>query len=245
MKRILLITAMVLSFSLALFAQEGASQQDYILLNNGTVIYGTIVGDASGTKLTILTAEGDYLTYPKSEINKIMQSNPADNLKKGSGSTYKEYYNMDRGFWFGFDLYGGISTNVNGLNGGLGELDLTVGYRVNEYFKIGAGVGGRYYIKNTNLRLRSTEWSFPIYGTIRGNMLPSYERSVVPYYSISAGYAIRDGFMIRPTIGARFGELKRSSFLLGVSYLGQMLERPITGKDKYQSFITLNLGYEF
>lgn len=241
MKRLLLLFALV-AMTIGAYSQEQGSY-DYIFLNNGTVVQGTIVGDASGLSVTIQTMGGEFLTYQKTEINKISRRNPADNLKPGR-NTYTEYYRSDKGFWFGFDLYGGVSTNVNKDNGGLGELDFTAGYRFNEYLRVGAGIGARYYIDNGNLRHSSVEWSFPIFANVRGNILPSYERRVVPYYSFSIGGAIRDGVMVRPTIGARFGDLKRSAFLLGLSYLGQDLKAP-NGGNKFQSFVTLNIGYEF
>lgn len=242
MRRLIFIIAAVAACFAATAQVQG--NYDYILLNNGTVVRGIVVGDASGLTITVQTPSGEFLTYQKSEINKISRENPADSLKQGK-TTYSEYYQYEKGFWFGFDLYGGISTNIGGSNGGLTELDFTAGYRFNEYVRVGAGIGARYYINNGNIRGRSVEWSFPIYANVRGNILPAYERRVVPYYSFSVGGALRDGVLVRPTIGARFGDFKRSAFLLGLSYVGQSLKRPDDNGDKFQSFVALSVGYEF
>lgn len=243
MKKLLVLVVSAL-VGLGAMAQSNGGY-DYIFLNNGTVIQGTIVGDASGLTVTIQTVGGEFLTYPKTEINKISHENPAAKLPEGKQG-YVKYTEYDRGFWCGVDLYGGISTNIgdNSKNGELCELDVVGGYRLNEYLRFGIGFGARYYFQNSNIRHGGMEWSFPIFANVRGNLISDYERRVTPYYSFSIGGAIQDGVMVRPTIGLRISDLKRSAFMLGVSYLGQSLARP-DGKDKFQSFVALNVGYEF
>ena len=109
---------------------------------------------------------------------------------------------------------------------------------------MGVGAGVRYYINGENIRYRDADIVFPIYANVRGNIIPSYERKVVPYYSLSVGGVVDDGVMVRPTIGARFGDFKRSSFLLGLSYLGQSMKDP-WNENRFQSFVVLSVGYEF
>jgi hypothetical protein len=56
--------------------------------------------------------------------------------------------------------------------------------------------------------------------------------------------------MIRPTIGLRIGE-PRSAFILGLSYMGQsiksfeIVKNEKVNKEKFASFFTIKLGYEF
>ncbi len=242
MKRLVAMVAF-LAIWLGAIAQD--SKSGYVLLNNGSVVYGTVTTGADGQKITVTTADGTEYVYRATEVNKVVTNNPAASLKEGK-RTFNRYYEYDRGFWFGFDLYGGISTNVGSKrsNSPVTELDATVGYRFNEYVKVGVGAGVRYYINGENIRYRDADIVFPIYANVRGNIIPSYERKVVPYYSLSVGGVVDDGVMVRPTIGARFGDFKRSSFLLGLSYLGQSMKDP-WNENRFQSFVVLSVGYEF
>lgn len=244
MKRLFFI--LIATFSLCFSAMAANPENGYVLLNNGTMIKGTVTKDKSGQSVTIVTDNNKVYTYRMTEVNRIVESDPTASMPQGK-RTYNTYYEYDRGFWFGFDLYGGISTNVNSSNrgnSGITELDATIGYRVNEFFRFGVGAGFRYYTNSSNIREKSGAWAFPVFLNVRGNLIPGYERKVVPYYSLSSGVTIQDGFMIRPTIGARFGALRRSAFLLGLSYNGQTLKDPLS-KTRFQSFVTLNIGYEF
>ena len=128
-------------------------------------------------------------------------------------------------------------------------MDFVGGYRVNEFFRIGAGFGPRYYFGPERARLNVARWGMPLYLNIRGNFIPSEYRDCVPYYSIDCGTSFPDGIMFRPTIGVRIGE-PRSAFLLGVSYTGQQLKNADLDKDgklkhKFTSFLSIKIGYEF
>jgi len=170
---------------------------------------------------------------------------------EGNTTAHHDYSTFDRGFWIAPEFTGGIYCDfgMDKMPVPL-ELDVTGGYRFNEYLKVGIGFGARYYINNDYVRARSIEWSFPVYANVRGNFISSEYRQVVPYYCVDLGGAIRDGFMWRPTVGLRIGE-NRSAFLVGLSYMGQCLKRyDKKSKDgindsKYASFLMLRLGYEF
>ncbi len=122
------------------------------------------------------------------------------------------------------------------------------GYRFNEYVRVGLGLGARYYFDNNKVRSTLSEWAFPIFLNIRGNFIPTRYRDVVPYYSFDIGGTVRDGFMLRPTVGLRVG-LERSAFLVGLGYVGQDLSTysrdNLRKTRRFVNFITLKLGYEF
>ncbi len=86
----------------------------------------------------------------------------------------------------------------------------------------------------------------PLYATLRGNIIPSEYRNIVPYYSFDMGASIRDGFMVRPGIGIRVGQ-NRNAFLINLSYLGQNIIATEYNqrKNKFTSFVMLKVGYEF
>ena len=133
------------------------------------------------------------------------------------------------------------------------------GYMVNEFLKLGVGIGGNYYFANNDeLRSTSIEYTMPIYLDVRGNMTSQESRNFLPYWSIDIGGAVRDGFFFSPTIGMKFGEI-RDSWLIGISYNLQQIKnwtdkdllipngRPTHGKTTPEtvSFVSIKVGYEF
>lgn len=163
----------------------------------------------------------------------------------------KEYTENNTGFWAAVEASGAYSCRLFNSNFSLAEVSAVFGYRFNDYLRLGIGIGGRYYFDNSKVRHTSSEWAFPLFANVRGNFLPTQYRNVVPYYSMDLGGTIRDGMMVRPTLGLRFGQ-SRSAFLLGVGYLGQDLKSftfnekgQKESKRKFVSFVTLKVGYEF
>lgn len=160
------------------------------------------------------------------------------------------YMDNNTGFWLSAEASGAYTCFIGHANVPVTEVDVTGGYRFGEYLRVGIGFGGRYYINNDKLRSRSTAWAFPIYFNVRGNFMPTDNRSVVPYWSVDLGGAVQDGFMLRPTVGLRIGQL-RKAFLVGIGYTGQQLDRweiknnQRVGNDSFVSMIHLRLGYEF
>lgn len=237
MRKIILALILLLTF---LGAESVGAAIGWVYLNNGNIVKGDIT--QTDTKVTITRLDGSVLTYPLTEVSKISYTEPAtpEVTKDPALSDYADY---DKGFWIRATLSGAYSLFLSKKNVPLTELDIAGGYRVNQYVKAGVGVGFRYYINNSELRKDRHAWSFPIYATFEGNIIDETYRSVVPYYSVDLGGAIRDGFMWRPTIGIRIGQ-PRSAFILGITYTGQTLEYK-TGNNKYCSALGLTLGYEY
>lgn len=163
----------------------------------------------------------------------------------------KVYTERNSGFWISPELSGAYSCRFNHSNFGFVELDVTAGYRFNEFVRLGAGIGARYYLDNNAVRKSNIAWTMPVFANIRGNMMATNYRNVVPYYSVDLGGTVRDGFLFRPTVGLRVGQ-QRSAFLVGLGYVGQDLKSYyvnkmgiIFDKRKFVSFVTLKLGYEF
>jgi hypothetical protein len=159
----------------------------------------------------------------------------------------KEYTRANEGFWMSADVSGGYSCRLTRPNIGYSEIDVAGGYRFNEYLRVGVGVGARYYFdRETARRTSSTDWGFPLYLTVRGNFIPTQYRTVVPFYAFDFGTTVKDGVMIRPTVGLRIGQM-RSAFIVALSYVGQFTEGLDYGIDdvNYMPFVSLRLGYEF
>lgn len=227
--------------------QAQAKELDYVFLKNGNVIKGAIEKVEENISVTIRSVNGELYTYPMVEVNRISYGEKPTIPTEYEPGRYVDYTEFTQGFWCSVELQGAYSCHIENNNGGLTELDIVGGYRFNEYFRLGFGLGARYYFNNEKIRHSDIEWSFPIFLNARGNIIPAEHRSIVPYYSVDLGGTIRDGVMFRPTIGVRFGE-PRSAFLVGITYLGQSLKAPIeVGKYErdYTSFVGLKLGYEF
>lgn len=244
---------LVALFVLAVNICAGAQSDDgfdYVFLNNGNVVKGVIESETDNKSVSIRSVNGELYVYNAIEVRKVVKGKSPKLPKANSTAAYVDHETKESGFWIATELQGGYSLRFNKDNVGFGELDVTLGYRFNEYVKIGVGLGSRYYLDNEDVRSSSIEWSFPIYANVRGNFMPSLYRTVVPYYSMELGGAIRDGFMFRPTVGIRIGHPRRA-FLVGVSYMLQsmkcheIIDDRIMEDRKGISFITLRIGYEF
>ena len=180
------------------------------------------------------------------------QENRVTRMPEVNGTNLQHTYSEDNsGFWMSAEAVGGYSCRLYNSNFSFAEVDVTAGYRFNEYVRVGLGFGGRYYFDNDKVRYNGSEWGFPLYANVRGNFMPTQYRTTVPYYSFDLGGTILDGFMMRPTVGLRIGQ-QRSAFLIGLTYTGQSLKGYTWNergtKDphfKFVSFISLKLGYEF
>ena len=227
-----------------------AANYDYIMLSNGSVVKGRIVTEEPNVSVTIRAENGSLYTYDFTQIRKITRNAPVVPTATHD-SNLGVLSEMENGFWFAVEAGAGVSCRFSKSNRAFGEGDIVFGYRFNQYAKAGVGVGFRYYF-NAYPEFRSTaiDGSFPVYFNLRGNLLGDMYRSVVPYYNIDVGAAIRDGAMIRPGIGLRMGQ-RRSAFLLGISYLAQQLPQlvatdgGVTRERKWMSFACVKIGYEF
>ena len=232
---------------LMLVIGSNAFASDIIFLKNGNTVIGDIVSKTE-LKVIIKTDNGNTYEYPLIEVERIsdteLETMPSDNTEYKI-SSYKDYGELSTGFWFSAEIGEALSCNISRSNYTFTELDITAGYRFSQYFRCGIGVGARYY-NNNSQRFSNIAWGMPIYATLRGNLIPSEYRSVIPYYSFDIGASIRDGFMVRPGIGMRVGQ-NRSAFLVNLSYLGQNIISIENSqrKNKFTSFVMLKVGYEF
>lgn len=156
---------------------------------------------------------------------------------------YKDRTFEDSGFWFAVEAEGGSSIMSDKKNTQYVGLTGTAGYRLNEYLRFGAGVGGRFYVHNAWVRGTDNKFSVPIFANVRGNFISAYDRDGVPFWSVNIGGITNEGFFFSPTIGYSFGGL-RNNFLIGVNYTMTNIKYDGGGSVAY-SFFGLKLGYEF
>lgn len=164
----------------------------------------------------------------------------------GNDPTQTQLSEAETGFWIASEVMGGYSVHLYHRNMGITEFDVTAGYRFNEFFRVGAGTGLRYYINSSNIRRHSSGFGMPLFVTARGNMIHAKYRNVVPYWGFEFGCAFPDGIMFRPTVGLRFGD-PRHAWILGLSYMGQDIAMTKLGvkEKRLSNFFLLRFGYEF
>lgn len=223
---------------------------DVLYLNNGNKVEGTIT-EQNDTYITIRTNNGKELTYKKLEVRGI---NDEGAVNMPSESTQREYIDFSRrktGWWCAVELTGNfdptkfIDTEDKAQYMGNLELSFTNGYRFNPYFRIGVGVGVRYNFNYKEMGLAMGKevksFAFPLFLDLRGNIISQEYHTVVPYWSLDAGYAFHQGAFVEPTFGIRIGDL-RNNVLVGLSYMGQHYGK-LDGQ--FRSSISLKVGYEF
>lgn len=149
----------------------------------------------------------------------------------------------NQGFWCAIEAEGGSSVMATSMNMQYATMTFTGGYRINEYLKIGAGLGAKGYVNHADLRNTSNRVAIPIFANVRGNFLSAYDRGYSPYWSVNVGGVTNDGFYFSPTVGYSIGGL-RNNFLVGISYtLANFTD--YKSSSRTYSYFGVKLGYEF
>lgn len=164
--------------------------------------------------------------------------------QRPSNDGYKDY---DRSgstpFWFSIETEGASSIMEKSKNMQFASLQLTGGYRINEFLRVGVGFGGRMYVNNYEVRDGDRQFGIPVYANARGNFVSAYDRQDVPYWSVNLGGVTGEGLYFNPTIGYSFGGL-RNTFLIGLSYTLSNFKDYAKDNRTY-SYFGVKLGYEF
>ena len=163
--------------------------------------------------------------------------------KQPKQHNYRDYTSQEKGFWFALEAEGGSSVMEHKRNMQYVNLTFTGGYRLSEYLRVGAGLGGRMYVNNADVREGNSKFAMPIYANVRGNIISAHDRDAVPYWSVNVGGITNEGVFFSPTIGYSFGGL-RNNFLIGLTYTLSNLKTQSYGKQNF-SYLGLKLGYEF
>ncbi len=163
--------------------------------------------------------------------------------EKPKQTGYRDYENQDYGFWFATEVEGGSTVKGDGLNMQFADAVVTAGYRFNQFLKVGAGVGGRYYFNNGGVRAEESKWGVPVFANVRGNIISAYDRGAVPFWSVRLGGIINEGIYFSPSVGYSFGGM-HNNFQISVAY-AMTNPKYSDGEKKLTSAFTLRLGYEF
>lgn len=163
--------------------------------------------------------------------------------EKPKQRAYTDFTRQEQGFWFAVEADGGSSIMSGRTNMQYVEVTATAGYRFSEFIRVGAGLGGKMYVHNAEVRGTDNKFGVPIFANVRGNLLSAYDRDGVPFWSVNIGGITNEGFMFSPTVGYSFGGL-RNNFLIGITYTLTNFTDWTNSKTTY-SYFGLKLGYEF
>ena len=156
---------------------------------------------------------------------------------------YKIYEMENSGFWCAADAELGSSIMKHNTNMQYTNIALTGGYRFNEFLRLGAGFGIRYYMHNAGVRNSSDKFGFPIFVNVRGKFISAYDRNGAPFWSFNFGGITHEGVFASPTLGYGFGGL-RNNFQIGISYTIANFKN-YNKSNKVYSYLGLKIGYEF
>ncbi len=160
--------------------------------------------------------------------------------------SYHDYSLDDSGSWCAIEATGSSTIILDKRNAQRVSFAFSGGYRFNEYFRLGCGIGGACYVNGNNvLRKDKNEFTMPIFIDLRGNILSQQIREVVPYWSVDIGSYLGDGFFFSPTLGMRIGQF-RNALLLGLNYnIGEVKRNKHIYPSGATHFLGLKIGYEF
>ena len=209
MKKILLLL-------FALFAAvplvEAREYQDIVYLKSGSSVKGVIIEQTPEVSLKLQTSEGLVLTFQMGEVFKIVKDEP-DELSTPTNTASKK---LERGGGYRgfFDFAGAFPVSFNGY--GTYSFQMAVGYQINPYFFLGAGL-------SVDLFFDEGVFSVPIYGDFRVNFL---NKPITPFFDTRIGYSVYGGkgLYVNPNLGVSFGLNNRTALTFSVGYTKQYIE---------------------
>lgn len=209
----------------ALLAQSTTASEgfeDYVLLKNGSRIYGKILYYAPNDTLQIQVSSGQTMRCSPDYIKKVIMAKPktANTDASHASRAAKSYDFKERGFYASavYAMSFGRNSGGGGTHTGVG-LQATAGYLLRRQIGFGGGIGyDAYYLKDGNAAVMS------VFGEARGYLS---KRNVAEYFTFALGYghptkqknnALIEtrggGLMVQPTIGLRLGASARYNFFV-------------------------------
>ncbi len=213
MKKFLLTLALCAA-ALSLMAQ------DVVFLKNGSVIKGEVTKNDATT--VEITANGRLLTYKAIDVQRVqIGSSDVTMPKNPKRPKYQDYEDTERGYWCAVEIWGGGAVDFGGKPNMCNiDLHFINGFRINEWIRLGVGLGFRYYLgdltyktngntydepisskyrwtdpNNPKESVGGNQWAIPLYLDLRGNIMSMATRRCVPYWSFDVGYTFTGKFV--------------------------------------------------
>jgi hypothetical protein len=189
---------------------------DYVLLKNGSKIYGKVIYYAPKDTLEFQIPNGRIMRCTPETVEKVMMAPP----KSAKGTKSERLYEFSERGVYGTAIYNmsfGRDKNGGGTHTGVG-FQATAGYLFRRQLGVGGGLGyDGYYLKSGNANVLSG------FGEIRGYLS---KRNWSEFFTLAVGYGQpmktenasitkrKGGMMLQPTIGLRLGASARYNFFV-------------------------------
>ena len=186
-KRIFILLA-ALSCYVGMLAQD---MKDVVYLKNGSIIKGWVIEQIPTESLKIQTSDGSLFVYKMEEVQKIIKEKEVDVEEEAPKISRN---GLKRGFRAIAELGYEMESNDNdGDNSPV--INFSVGYQLNSYVFLGAGMGFRYYMDDD-------KGSVPIYFNFRSDFVNT---KINPFVDVKLGYSPScSGAYFSTGVGCRF-----------------------------------------
>ena len=183
---------------------------DKVELTNGSIIWGLSEIDSDLVKIYL--TNGDSIAVPVEHIKSLKTGKI--NPEWYSSRIFGVYYQISAGVLIG-------KSSQYSVNTASFSTSFVSGYKFNQWWGIGLGMGLDYYPDQRHI---------PLFLEVQGNLL---EGRITPFYGLNAGWSwaedrnstaqldrIEGGFYLKPSLGIRWHSA-RYSWHLQVSYVRQ------------------------
>ncbi len=199
------IAFLILWVTATVSASAQSEYHDFILLKNGTMIYGSIL-EQTGESVTLETSDGNVTVYPIEEVEKITPTRKAkksQNDRSGRG--------LDRGYKGVVEMGYGVAIGEYGLD--RYRLDFVNGFQFNPIFSAGGGVGLRGYSKyNATAIVLFADFRFNF---ADGENSPYFSVGLGPAFDVSNSFDGM-GMLFDPHLGMSFRISERNFIHAGL-----------------------------
>ncbi len=161
-----------------LLAQESAPCRDVLILKNRSRLEGQIEAFRLDDTLVFRLWSGQSLVVPPKHIKRIIQR-----CQDGKARDFSKPYNFKARGWYHFTRAQALTGQTYYGENSVGyALQHSSGYKFSRLIGVGLGAGIESIANDLELDVPS----YPIFGEIRGYLLP---RRITPFYAVGGGYA--------------------------------------------------------
>lgn len=242
---ILLIALLSIHFSNSqTVTYSNSVNKDYVILNDGGRIVGTILTQELGKKLTIGTKDQSIWVIDWADIKSINHGKPPKWSDRYETRPVK--LSSDKGY-FNLTEFGILSSSRNNYHYGPGvaaNISMINGYRLKHYLSTGLGLAINFFEEGNTI---------PLFLDIRGDIL---NKQVSPHYYLQGGYQFNltspetisqwwgndletdaeGGLVLGAGVGMHFHSRGNVSYLVSAGYRYQ--------QSTYSQFDEGGLGFE-
>lgn len=245
MKKII-IALFILTTSTFLFSQSDVTKkldpskkiEDVVYLKNGAIIRGIIIEQVPDKTLEIMSNDKNYFVFKYDEIQKITRENELSGTEDYKKKGFISIVELNYGFGVNtLNTYKGSFV----IDGNFPTISLRSinGYKVNEMFEFGMGVGFEAFLDGDNKGAM-----IPL--TLDGRM--NFKKGKFsPVLNLNMGYSIgvqnSSGLAANPSIGIKYYLSKKTAFLFNLGYKVQ--QQNIKIPDQYGVPLPRFVNYQF